>query len=108
MLTALSSYPYVYLSVSWTVNCFNFPMFLLLNITMLYAVIKTRFFIVSKSHLFPNENLIVVHVILFTAVTAIWLAVRIYTARHNRAREAYFAHKTDEHYLNYLVTLTYR
>ena len=68
-----SCYPYVYVSYTKIINFLYVPMFLLLNGVMLYSVIKTRLTIKSMPNLFPNENLVLVHVLLFTVVTALWM-----------------------------------
>ena len=74
LLALVSSYyPYIYWSWPKTKDFFNVPMFLLLNAVMLISVIKTRFAIKSMLNLFPNENLVLIHVLLFTVVTALWL-----------------------------------
>jgi len=67
-------------------------MFLLLNGVMLYAVAKMRFAIKSMPNLFPNENLVLVHVLLFTAVSTMWVVSRVYIARRQKA---YFAYKEN-------------
>lgn len=48
-------------------------MFFLLNITMLAAVLVMRFYIKRTPNLIPNENLVIVHVVLFTMVTCVWI-----------------------------------
>jgi len=68
-----SSYPYVYVSDIKISNFLHLPMFFLLNGVMLYSVIKTRLAIKSMPNLFPNENLVLVHVLLFTVVTLLWM-----------------------------------
>jgi len=73
LLVIASCYPYVYVSEYQTLNFLYVPMFLLLNGVMLYSVIKTRLTIKSMPNLFPNENLVLVHVLLFTVVTALWM-----------------------------------
>jgi len=78
-------------------------MFLLLNGVMLYSVIKTRFTIKSMPNLFPNENLVIVHVLLFTVVTALWMVERVYYTRVWKAKETYFSNSTDEN--DFLWTL---
>ena len=71
LLVAASSYTDVYVSWNKTRNFLYVPMFLLLNGVMLYSVVKMRFAIKSMPNLFPNENLVVVHVLLFTVVSAL-------------------------------------
>jgi len=73
-----SSYPFVYVSYDKTRNFLHVPMFFLLNGVMLYSIIKTRFAIKSMPNLFPNENLVLVHALLFTIVTALWVFDRVY------------------------------
>ena len=64
-------------------------MFLLLNIVMLYSVVKMRFVIKSMPNLFPNENLVVIHVLLFTASSTFWIILRVYVSRNFVAYYAY-------------------
>ena len=58
LLVAASSYTEVYVSYIVTQNFLYVPMFILLNIVMLYSVVKMRFAIKSMPNLFPNENLV--------------------------------------------------
>jgi len=60
-------------------------MFLLLNIAMLIAVVVMRFYIKRMPNLLVNENLVVVHVLLFTAVTALWIVYRVCLFRMDKA-----------------------
>jgi len=69
LLVAGSGYTYVYVSYNKTINFFFVPMFLLLNATMLIAVVVMRFVIKKTPNLLPNENLVIVHVLLFTVTT---------------------------------------
>jgi len=78
LLVAASSYFAVYVSYSMTQNFLYVSMFLLLNGVMLYAVVKMRFAIKSMPNLFPNENLVVIHVLLFTVVSGLWPVYRVY------------------------------
>ena len=71
-------------------------MFLLLNGVMLYSVIKTRFAIKSMPNLFANENLVLVHVLLFTVVTLLWMVERVYSTRNNKAHLAWRDDQTDD------------
>ena len=71
LLVAGSGYTYVYVSYNKTINFFFVPMFLLLNATMLIAVVVMRFVISRTPNLLPNENLVVVHVLLFTVTTSL-------------------------------------
>ena len=73
-----SSYPYVYFSYDKVETFFFVPMFLLLNGMMLYSVLKMRFAIKTMPNLFPDENLVVVHVLLFTVVTEFWIVARVF------------------------------
>jgi len=73
LVVVASGYPYVYVSVTKIINFLHVPMFFLLNGVMLYSVIKTRFAIKSMPNLFPNENLVLIHVLLFTVVTLLWM-----------------------------------
>jgi len=78
LLMIASSYPYVYFADQKISTYLLFPMFLLLNIAMLYSVATMRFAIKRMPNLLVNENLVVVHVLLFTAVNALWIADRVY------------------------------
>jgi len=80
LLVAGSAYTFVYVSINKTTNFFILPMFLLLNITMLIAVIVTRFMIKRAPNLLINENLVILHVLLFTATTAVWILDRFSVA----------------------------
>jgi len=60
-------------------------MFLLLNLTMLIAVVVMRFVIKTVPNLLPNENLVIVHVFLFTAVTSIWILLRVHISSNWKA-----------------------
>jgi len=74
LLVVVSAYTWNYMSaVGNTILFFNIPMFLLLNLTMLIAVVVMRFVIKKMPNLLPNENLVIVHVLLFTAVTSLWI-----------------------------------
>ena len=68
----------MYVSYYKTTNFLRVPIFLLLNGVMLYSVIKTRLTIKSMPNLFPNENIVLVHVLLFTVVTALWMVDSVY------------------------------
>jgi len=94
LLVAGASYTEVYVSYIMTANFLYVPMFLLLNGVMLYAVAKMRFAIKSMPNLFPNENLVVVHVLLFTASSALWIVQRVYFTRLLKAYDAYFKNQT--------------
>ena len=85
LLVIASCYPYVY--ITWTIvsNFLHVPMFLLLNAVMLYCVIKTRFAIKRMPNLLVNENLVLVHVLLFTVVTALWMVDSVYRTRNFKA-----------------------
>jgi len=73
LLVVASSYPYIYVSHVKVESFFFVPMFLLLNAVMLCSVLKMRFAIKSMPNLFPDEHLVVVHVLLFTIVTTVWI-----------------------------------
>jgi len=68
-------------------------MFFLLNGVMLYAVIKTRFAIKRMPNLLVNENLVLVHVLLFTVVTALRIAYRVYDTSHGRHKKLTSMHQ---------------
>jgi len=91
-----SAYTYVYWSYIKTTNFFILPLFLVLNATMLIAVLVMRFVIKRTPNLLPNENLVLVHVLLFTVTTACWIGERWYYASVNKASYAYFANPTNE------------
>jgi len=76
-------------------------MFLLLNATMLIAVLVMRFVIKRTPNLLPNENLVLVHVLLFSATTAGWIVYRVNVVSLIKARDAYFANPTNENDMNY-------
>jgi len=102
LVVIATGYPYVYVSFTKTMNYLNVPMFLLLNGVMLYSVIKTRFTIKSMPNLFPNENLVVVHVLLFTIVSGLWVVQRVYHERLGKAQRKYY---DDETYDNWFLWL---
>ena len=77
LLVIASSYPYVHDLSDQTVYFVHIPMFLLLNIAMLIAVVVMRFAIKRMPNLLVNENLVVVHVLLFTSVTALWIVYEV-------------------------------
>jgi len=102
LLVAMSAYTYVYLDEIKTTTFFFLPMFLLLNITMLIAVLVTRFMIKRTPNLLLNENLVIVHVLLFTATTAVLLLSRVYAAQNNEAYDVYAATRSNENYVLYM------
>ena len=73
-------------------------MFILLNLVMLYSVAKMRFAIKSMPNLFPNENLVIVHVLLSTLVSALWLVYRVFDTRNTKAHVVYLENQTTENY----------
>ena len=77
-------------------------MFLLLNATMLIAVVVMRFVIKRTPNLLPNENLVIVHVLLFTATTVGWIIERWHFVSVYNARDAYFANQSNETYVNWI------
>ena len=85
LLLAASAYTYAYVSNDKTVNFFFVPMFLLLNLTMLIAVVVMRFVIKTVPNLLPNENLVIIHMLLFTAVTAAWILLRVHISSNWKA-----------------------
>jgi len=86
LLVIASSYPLVYDGSTTKVNVFLFiPMFLLLNIVMICSVVVMRFYIKRIPNLLVNENLVAVHVLLFTAVTALWIVFEVSLIKRNRA-----------------------
>jgi len=102
LLVAGSAYTYVYWDRRKTVNFFILPMFLLLNATMLIAVVVMRFVIKKMPNLLPNENLVIIHVLLFTAVTVIWIFDTVFYADMLKTQSAYSTNPTNESFLNYL------
>ena len=90
-----SCIPYVYVSDTNITNFLFVPMFFLLNGVMLYSVIKTRFAIKSMPNLFPNENLVLVHVLLFTVVTILWIVESVYETRYTKAYNTWRDDPTD-------------
>jgi len=91
-----SCYPFVYVSWNTTENFFYVPLFFLLNGVMLYSVIKTRFAIKSMPNLLPNENLVLVHVLLFTVVTVLWMGARVFETRNYKAFLVWRDDPTDD------------
>jgi len=71
-------------------------MFILLNIVMLYSVVKMRLAIKSMPNLFLNENLVVVHVLLFTVSSALWIVQRVFFTRMIKAKTAHLEDPTEE------------
>jgi len=63
---------------------------------MLYSVVKMRFAIKSMPNLFPNENLVFVHVLLFTASSSFMIWARVSKRRINKAYFAYSVNPTEE------------
>jgi len=102
LLVAVSAYTYVYWDYNKTGNFFFLPMFLLLNATMLIAVVVMRFAIQKMPNLLPNENLVIIHVLLFTAVTVIWIFDRVFLTDLLKTQSAYSTNPTNESFLNYL------
>jgi len=98
LIVLASSYPYVYLSYRKTETFLYVPMFFLLNAVMLYSVVVMRFAIKRMPNLLVNENLVVVHVLLFTAVTALWIVDRVYSSRGSKTYHEYAEDQTDENY----------
>jgi len=103
LLVVASSYPYVYVNPEKVESLFQVPMFLLLNGVMLYSVLKMRFAIKTMPNLFPDENLVAVHVLLFTVVTGLWIVFRVFHHLYNKAKKAYYKDPTDETYLNLVL-----
>jgi len=71
---------------------------ILLNIVMLYSVVKMRFAIKSMPNIFPNENLVLVHVFLFTASNTLLVFDRVYATRQDKAYLTYSENQTEENY----------
>jgi len=103
LLVVASSYTYVYVYDNYIENYFILPMFLLLNTIMVIAVIVMRFLIKRTPNLLPNENLIIVHVFLFTAVTCVWIPYRVSVKHLNEAMDVYYADLTDANYLKWVL-----
>jgi len=98
LIVAASSYTYVYVSNTLTYNFLHVPLFFLLNLVMLYSVAKMRFAIKSMPNLFPSENLIFIHICLFSVTTVLWIVERVYTTRTNKTQAAYFENPSEENY----------
>jgi len=64
-------------------------MFLILNVTMLIAVVVMRFMIQRMPNLLPNEWLVIIHVLLFTTSTTLWILVRVIHNSNWIAKEEY-------------------
>jgi len=103
LLVAASSYPYVYVSHDKIETFFFVPMFLLLNAVMLYSVLKTRFAIKSMPNLVPDENLVAVHVLLFTVVTTLWIVDRAFYSKVIKAATTFFKDQNDYNYLIFVL-----
>jgi len=111
LLVAVSGWPYIYYNVQAnqeevhfahkkTTAWFNVPMFFLLNVAMLIAVIFMRYMIKSMPNMFPNENLIIVHVFLFSLLTIIWIVHRVAIYLLHEAQQAFDVSPTIENDLN--------
>jgi len=100
---AASFYPYVYVSDFKVTNFLYVHMFFLLNGVMLFSVMKTRFVIKSMPNLLPNENLVLVHVLLFTVVTALWIFDRVFETRMWKTSDAFSTDPTDENDMAWLL-----
>jgi len=98
LLVIASSYPYVYVAFVKTSSFLFVPMFFLLNIVMLVSVVIMRFAIKRMPNLLVNENLVLIHVLLFTVVTALWIVDRAHWLQYTKAYRAYIVHPTDENY----------
>ena len=106
LLVVASSYPYVYVSPDKVESFFQVPMFLLLNGVMLYSVLKMRFAIKTMPNLFPDENLVAVHVLLFTVVTGLWIVERVFYYLVNKATKTSYKDPSYENYLNRVLAST--
>jgi len=87
-------------------------MYLLLNGVMLYAVAVMRFAIKRMPNLLVNENLVIVHVLLFTVTTGLWIVHNVYTTRNLKAWDAYLEDPSSANniawfYASYDVILPY-
>ena len=102
LLVAGSAYTYAYVGHDKTTDFFFLPMFLLLNITMLIAVMVTRFMIKRTPNLLLNENLVIVHVLLFSATTAVMILQRVNQAHKLQTYAVYKATRSAESYVNYV------
>jgi len=96
LFVGTSTYNDEYVSYNKSKIFFEPPVFILLNIQLLYCVVKMRSAIKSMPNLFPNENLVFVHVLLFTAVSALWIVERLYITRSDKAYDAYKEDPTEE------------
>jgi len=74
---------------------------MLLNLTMLIAVIVMRFAIKSMPNLLPKENLIIIHVLLYTTVTVLWTLKTVLGHRTEKAKKFYEENPTNENCLNF-------
>jgi len=79
-------------------------MFLLLNIVMLCAVVVMRLAIKRMPNLIVKENLVLIHVLLFTAVTVLWVVWHTITTKTFNTNHAYFEDPTDENYFAWFYT----
>jgi len=68
---------------------------------MLIAVVVMRFVIERTPNLIPNENLVIVHVLLFTATTTLWIIDRWYFFGATKAMGSYWENPTYENDVNW-------
>ena len=70
---------------------------------MLYAVLKMRFAIKTMPNLLPDENLVAVHLLRFTAVTGLWGVNRVLAHPHIKTQKAHYKDPSDGNFLNWLL-----
>jgi len=87
LLITASWFPFVYYSWELVTNFFHVPLFIILNVAMIIAVIVMRFVIARTPELYPNEKGVVLHAVIFTVVTSLWIYERVYSKRYYDARD---------------------
>jgi len=76
-------------------NFFVIPLMVILNGVMVYSVIKMRFEIKKLPNLFPQENLVAIHVLIFTAVNITWIVDKVSYFVYKHALDTYLSESTD-------------
>jgi len=101
LLVAVSAFTYVHVSPSETKLYFFMSMYLLIYLSILIAVVVMNLVIKKMTGLLHDENLVLVHVLLFTVMVLLWIPNRILTASLMNAYNTYRANPTNETYLNW-------
>jgi len=87
-------------------NYFSCPVFLVLNVAMICSVIRMRFLVKRHPDMFPDEQLALVHLALFTLTTTLWIMSQVYKYRHTIATNNFLegGHTTE---LNVTLLISY-